>query len=233
MNGNRLSDLVLIGTQEEGGTVLHAGKGWGEFDTYENMTGGPRKTDLGNLGIERLFISDINHDGLSDLIFVDSGVVKYWLNENNNKWGLKQEITSQIPDYDAVNVAIRFADMNGNGSTDIVWNSRAIGMKYLDFFPNEKPFQLNRIENGIGRIIEIKYATSTSYMVAAMGTKDEWTSVIPFPVDVVSSFTVYDGSGNVYRSNITYRNGYYDGKEKEFRGFEKAEKKEIGERVCS
>ncbi|QTA90622.1 toxin TcdB middle/N-terminal domain-containing protein [Desulfonema magnum] len=229
MNGDRLQDLVLLGTQEQGGTLFHANKGWGEFDTREAMTGGPKDSELGNLGTERLFISDINHDGLSDLVFVDSGIVRYWLNENNNKWGVTQEITNGIPDYDAVNVAVRFADMNGNGSTDIVWNSSGIGLKYLDFFPAEKPFQLSRIENGIGRTIEIKYATSTSYMVSAMDTEDEWTSVIPFPVDVVSSFTVYDGAGNTYRSTLTYRNGYYDGEKKEFRGFEFAEKREIGD----
>jgi RHS repeat-associated protein len=229
MNGDRLMDLVLLGTQEQGGTVFHANKGWGEFDAREVMSGGPKTDELGNLGTDRLFISDINHDGLSDLVFVDSGIVRYWLNENNNKWGATQEITSGIPDYDAVNVAVRFADMNGNGSTDIVWNSASIGLKYLDFFPSEKPFQLSRIENGIGRVIEIKYTTSTSYMVSAMGTEDEWTSVIPFPVDVVSEFIVYDGSGNSYHTEITYRNGYYDGEKKEFRGFEFAEKREIGD----
>ncbi|OQX23638.1 MAG: hypothetical protein BWK80_25000 [Desulfobacteraceae bacterium IS3] len=229
MNGDRLQDLVLLGTQEQGGTVFHANKGWGEFDTREVIAGGPKNSDLGNLGTERLFISDINHDGLSDLVFVDSGIVRYWLNENNNKWGVKQEIASGIPDYDAVNVAVRFADMNGNGSTDIVWNSNTIGLKYLDFFPSEKPFQLNRIENGIGRAIEIKYATSTSYMVSAMGTENEWTSVVPFPVDVVSEFIVYDGSGNTYHTKISYWNGYCDGDKKEFRGFEFAEKKEIGD----
>jgi len=66
-------------------------------------------------------------------------------------------------------------------------------------------------------------------MVSAMGTAEEWTSVIPFPVDVVSSFLVYDGSGSTYRSVLSYRNGYYDGAKKEFRGFAFAKKQEIGD----
>ncbi|OQX02779.1 MAG: hypothetical protein BWK80_57165, partial [Desulfobacteraceae bacterium IS3] len=232
MNGDRLQDIVLLGTQEEGGTAFHASMGWGEFDIRETMSGGPHDMDLGYAGVKNLFLTDINQDGLSDLIFADSGVVKYWLNQNGKKWGEKQDIDG-IPDYDAAIVAIRFADMNGNGSTDIVWNRTDMGaenvLKYLELLPGQKPFQLNRIENGIGRTIEIEYAASTDFMVADIGTSNEWTSVIPFPVDVVSAFTVNDGRGNEYRTEITYMNGYYDGKEKEFRGFETAIRQDIGD----
>ena len=231
LNGDHLLDLVFVGAQDEGGTMFHLSKGWGEFDLRGTMSGGPQF--IGLEGRDSYHLADLDQDGLADLVMV-SGIVKIWFNTGTNRWADPITITDNIPDFDAQTTAIRFADMNGNGTVDIVWNNAPrngqspVVLQYLELNPGAKPYQLDRIENGIGRAVRIEYRSSVDYILDALGTPQEWTSVIPFPVPVVSAFTVSDGLGHRYRTEVTYRNGYYDGAEKEFRGFEYAESKEVG-----
>ena len=54
---------------------------------------------------------------------------------------------------DSASTQIRFADLNGNGSQDLVW-VKAVGAdeeryQYLDFTPLAKPNQLSIIDNGL------------------------------------------------------------------------------------
>ena len=231
LNGDRMPDLAAIGTVEDGGTIFYPGKGYGEFDAGQVMSGGPRDADLGSRGRAGLALVDLDLDGLADLVLVDSGVVKVWANHSGKEWAPPVVIAdAQVPDFVDGSTAVRFADMNGNGSVDIVWNDpgQTIFLRYLELHPAVKPNLMSKMANGMGRSIEIEYKTSTDYMLAASAASNAWTMVPPFPIPVVSAFTEHDGLGSTYRTEVFYRNGYYDSNEREFRGFETAIRTDVG-----
>lgn len=231
MNGDRLADLVSIGTTQEGGTLFYPHKGFTEFDAGVTMTGGPGDFDLGSRGKAGLTLVDIDLDGLSDLVMVDSGVVKIWPNHGGLAYGPAIVIAAPaLPAWSEGSTAVRFADMNGNGSVDIVWNDPGAGyfLKYLELHPHTKPNQLTSMSNGMGKTLEIEYKSSVDLMLADAAAGQPWTSVPPFPVPVVCAFTERDGMGSTYRTELRYRNGYYDAAEREFRGFETAVRTDAG-----
>ncbi|MCW5550967.1 MAG: VCBS repeat-containing protein [Verrucomicrobiae bacterium] len=231
LNGDRMPDLALIGTVEEGGTFFYPGKGFGEFDAVQAMGNGPNGPTESDRADGGLTLVDIDGDGLADLVSVRSGVVKIWRNQSGKEWAAPVIITdAAVPDWNGGVTTVRFADMNGNGSTDIVWNDpdQGIFLRYLDLNPGTKPNVMTRMANGMGRLLDIEYRTSTDYMLDAAGTSNAWTLIPPFPIPVVSAFTERDGLGSTYRTEITYRNGYYDALEREFRGFETAIRTDVG-----
>ena len=125
----------------------------------------------------------------------------------------------------------RQADMNGNGSTDILWNTRVDGrtrLAFVDFSPGAPPNLLNSIESSLGGRTRINYSSSVTEMTNDTAAGESWSQTIPFPVPVVSSTEVNDGL-KTYRTEFTYRDGYYDAGEKEFRGFAEVVKTEIGD----
>lgn len=231
LNGDRMPDLAIIGTVEEGGTFFYPGKGFGEFDAVQAMGSGPNGPTESDRADGGLTLVDLDGDGLADLVSVRSGVVKIWRNLSGKQWAAPVVITDdEVPNWNGGVTAIRFADMNGNGSVDLVWNDpdEGIFLRYLDLNPGTKPNVITRMANGMGRSLEIEYRTSTDYMLASAGTSNAWTLEPPFPIPVVSAFTERDGLGSTYRTEITYRNGYYDALEREFRGFETAIRTDVG-----
>jgi len=79
--------------------------------------------------------------------------VKYWVNQGNGQFSA--EFTrSGMPLYDRAQTVLRQADINGNGSQDILWNTHPGGgpdtFAFLDFAPGEQPYLLKTITNGIG-----------------------------------------------------------------------------------
>lgn len=122
--------------------------------------------------------------------------------------------------------------MNGNGSTDILWNTHPGGgaetFAFLDFATGEQPYQLKTITNGMGRTVTVSYRSSVEDMVRDRDAGNPWPKGVPFPVSVVSKIEVNDGI-TTYTTEYEYHNGYYDSVEKEFRGFERSEKREKGD----
>jgi RHS repeat-associated protein len=231
LNGDRMPDLAVIETVNGGGVVFYPGLGLGEFDTPVTMQGGPVDAELGPRGRAGLSLMDLDGDGLGELVMVDSGVVKIWPNRSGKSWGSPVVINNaQVPAWNEGGTSVQFQDMNGNGSTDIVWNdpNNGVFLKYLELHPNTKPNVMTRMRNGMGRELEIEYRSAVDYMIEAELAGNPWTAKPPFPIPVVSAFTERDGFGSTYRTELTYRNGYYDGPEREFRGFERAVQTEVG-----
>jgi hypothetical protein len=165
---------------------------------------------------------DLNGDGLSDIVFVLADSVKYLLNKNGREFEPLVTMTTAslasgaIPD--GTNMATRLADMNGNGSTDIVWINSSGVIQYLEMFPM-RPNLLNRVDNGIGKVIEASYGSSVEHMARDGGAR-AWADRMPYPMLTLERLETYDTlSNNRLISSYRYHNGWYDGVEKQFRGF--------------
>ena len=64
------------------------------------------------------------------------------------------------------------------------------------------------------------YAPSTKFYLADKRAGKPWITRLPFPVHVVERVETYDRiSGNRFVTRYAYHHGYFDGVEREFRGF--------------
>ena len=217
MNGDRLLDLVYAAA---GVLQYYPAIGFGEFGDRVVMSNAP--THIVNP--DRLLIADVNGDGRSDMVNL-SGTLEVWLNQgldpaDHTRGVLASPFTVRSELLNAF-MAYRQADVNGNGSTDILWNTSFNGrtqLAFADFSPGAQPNLLNSVANGIGGHTRMHYSSSVSEMVRDAQAGKPWSQTIPFPVPVVSMMEVDDGR-NMYRTAFAYRDGYYDHLEKEFRGF--------------
>ncbi|MBC8233575.1 VCBS repeat-containing protein [bacterium] len=185
--------------------------------------------------IQQAKIQDVNGDGLADLVIerVTPGTLWYWLNLGNYTLSTRKVITG-LPNVSG-DVAVRWADLNGNGTTDLVYASGELDPKILTVDLGNLmgcapgPNLLVFIDNGIGRKTTIEYAPSTLFALTDAEAGNPWPDAMPFPVSVVSAVKTDDSLGNLYITKFVYHDGYYDPEEKEFRGFARAEQIDIGD----
>jgi len=213
-NGDGLLDVTRL---RSGSLVYWPSMGYGLFDEPVIMSGTPHVDDE-----TRLHAVDLNGDGLSDIVYTGINYVGYWLNRGDGSFDNENDITG-TPSVDPINTAVQFADMNGNGTTDIVWVDVSGGpdgaWQYLDPIGDQYAGLITRIDNGLGKVVTVVYESSTAQMIRAADEGSAWTTTMPFPVQVISRVTVDDSLGAQGVTYHAYRDGYYDGIEREFRGF--------------
>ena len=120
---------------------------------------------------------------------------------------------------------MRAVDLLGNGTSCLVWSSKLPGdstspMVYLDILQGRKPHLLTKMTNNLGVESSISYAPSTKFYLEDQLTGNYWLTKIPFPVQCVERLEFVDRiSGNRLVKQYNYHEGYFDGVEREFRGF--------------
>lgn len=211
MNGDGLQDLVRKASEL---VSYRANLGWGRWSTWLEMSGTP-----GNLETSSQLV-DLNGDGLADLVTVLGDAVAYSINRDARMFEprvlLQASTQVAIPEVES-GTSVRFADMNGSGSTDVVWFDAGGQVTYLELF-DTRPNLLTRIDNGIGKVITVSYGSSTDHL---HNGGQSWTLRLPHPMLTVDEIAVLDElSGREQRTVVAYRNGFYDGREKQFRGFQ-------------
>ena len=93
-------------------------------------------------------------------------------------------------------------------------------MRYLDLMGGAKPYLLTGMRNNLGAQTRVHYTPSTEFYLADQAAGNPWLTRLPFPVHVVDRVTVDDRiSGNQLTTTYSYRDGYFDPVEREFRGF--------------
>jgi len=66
----------------------------------------------------------------------------------------------------------------------------------------------------------VQYAPSTKFYLADKVAGRPWITKLPFPVHVVERVETFDRiSGNRFVTRYAYHHGFFDGAEREFRGF--------------
>lgn len=218
MNGDGLLDIVLL---HNGRIDYWPNLGYGRFGTRITMAGAPRLER--DFDAARLFLADLDGSGCADLAYVESGRVRFWFNRSGNSWSDEQVIYG-TPDA-SNQAAIRFADFYGTGTTALVWsyplNRQPDGnYKVLDFCGGIKPYLLVGMDNNMGATTRVEYATSTRFYLEDEAASKPWITRLSFPVQVVAKVEIIDHVSRM-RLATTYRyhHGYYDGHEREFRGF--------------
>ena len=127
---------------------------------------------------------------------------------------------------------VRLADVFGTGISGLLWSRDADGfsttLHFLDFSGGVKPYLLNVMDNHIGATTRVTYESSTKfYLQDQQQPATRWKTPLPFTVQVVSKVEVIDAiSGGRLTTEYSYHHGYWDGVEREFRGFGRVDQRD-------
>ena len=220
MTGDGLTDIVRI---RNGEVCYWANLGYGRFGAKVTMDNAPYFDKDETFDPRRIRLADIDGCGTTDIIYLAARGVAIYHNQSGNSWSAETTLDS-FPALNDVSV-VNAVDLLGNGTTCLVWSSPLAGdagrqMRYIDLMGNQKPHLLMGINNNLGAETRIRFASSSKFYVEDREAGTPWVTKLPFPVPVAERVEVFDYIGrtrlvNTYR----YRHGYFDGEEREFRGF--------------
>jgi RHS repeat-associated protein len=220
MSGDGLVDLVRI---RNGEVCYWPNKGYGRFGAKVTMDNAPLFDRPDLFDPRRLRLADIDGSGTADIVYFGSGTVSLYFNSSGNGWGQPYVLTD-FPFVESVSSADAL-DLLGNGTACLVWSSPLPGssqrqMRYIDLMGGLKPHLLVQVTNNLGAETLIQYAPSTRFYVADKLAGTPWVTRLPFPVQVVEGVRTYDYvSRTILSARYSYHHGYFDGVEREFRGF--------------
>ena len=223
MNGDGINDPTEL--TSTGAVRYKVNLGWGRWSeewralaTQTPLT--PTERDIAEL-------EDLNGDSRDDLVIVSASQIKYALNRGDHFDDFVTLTSTQIAGLPqrVDGTQILYADMNANGSEDVVWLTSGQPVQYLELFP-QRPNLMSELRNGIGSVQRITYSTAAFQAARAAADGSAWTHTLQIPMAVVERTDIFvtltgseDGSGLHDVTTYLYRDGFYDGVEKQFRGF--------------
>ncbi len=224
MSGDGLADIVRI---RRGEVCYWPNLGYGRFGAKITMDNAPTFDHPDQFDPKRIRLADLDGSGTTDVIYLHCDGVRLYFNQSGNGWS-RPHVLKVFPRVDDV-VGIAATDLLGNGTACLVWSSPLPGdarrqMRYVDLMGGKKPHLLAKTINNLGAEIRVDYAPSTKFYLQDKRDGRPWITRLPFPVHVVERVETFDHvSRNRFVSRYAYHHGYFDGEEREFRGFGMAE----------
>ncbi|MGH3802361.1 MAG: toxin TcdB middle/N-terminal domain-containing protein, partial [Pseudonocardiaceae bacterium] len=221
MSGDGLADLVRT---RNGEVCYWPSFGYGRFGAKVTMDNAPFFDEPEQFDQRRMRIADIDGSGTTDLIYLHRSSVRVYRNLAGNALGSAYELPFSFPRIENVS-QVSAVDLLGNGTACLVWSSPLPSetgrhVRYVDLMGGEKPHLLTEVRNNLGAHTRVQYAPSTKFYLADKAAGRPWITRLPFPVHVVERMEAADRiSGNLFASRYAYHHGYFDGIEREFRGF--------------
>ncbi len=220
LSGDGLTDLVRI---RNGEVCYWPNLGYGRFGAKVTMDDAPLFDYSDQFNQQRIRLADIDGSGTTDIIYLGGSGVHIYFNQSGNSWSKGRTLT-QFPRVDNLS-SVMVADLKGNGTACLIWSSPLSGnarqqMQYIDLMGGQKPHLLVAVKNNLGVETCVHYVPSTKFYTEDRKAGKPWITRIPFPVHVVEKVEVYDRiSRNRFATHYAYHHGYFDGFEREFRGF--------------
>ncbi|WP_081066246.1 SpvB/TcaC N-terminal domain-containing protein [Burkholderia cepacia] len=220
LSGDGLTDIVRI---RNGEVCYWPNLGYGRFGAKATMDNAPWFDKPDQFDHQRIRLADIDGSGTTDIIYLHRDGVRLYFNQSGNGWSQPQTL-KVFPRIDDL-ASIVPTDLLGNGTACLVWSSPLPGdarrpMRYVNLMGGRKPHLLIRTANNLGAETQIDYAPSTKFYLLDKHDGKPWITRLPFPVHVVERVETYDHvSRNRFVSRYAYHHGYFDGEEREFRGF--------------
>jgi len=220
LSGDGLTDIVRI---RNGEVCYWPNLGYCSFGSKVTMDNSPWFDNPDQFDHKRIRLADIDGSGTTDIIYLHREGVSLYFNQSGNGWS--QPLTLKVfPRIDDI-VNIVPTDLLGNGTACLVWSSPLQGdarrpLRYVNLMGGRKPHLLIKTVNNLGAETRVDYAPSTKFYLQDKGDGKPWITRLPFPVHVVERVETWDHiSRNRFVSRYAYHHGYFDGEEREFRGF--------------
>lgn len=220
MSGDGLSDIVRVCN---GSVCYWPNLGYGRFGRKVSMDNAPWFDHEELFDQRRIRLTDVDGNGTLDLIYIAQHEVRYYPNHSGNAFGEAKTIQQSLTTHDLAQIAT--VDLLGSGTICLVWSTPVQGdhppaMKYIDLMGGVKPYLLTEVNNNMGSLTRLKYAPSTKFYLRDERNRTPWITRLPFPVQVVERMELWDEvNRNRFVSAYAYHHGYFDGAEREFRGF--------------
>ncbi len=224
VNGDRVLDLCYL---RSGSLAYWLGRGRGVFEAPLDAEGVP------TFDVSAAWqLVDLNADGWVDLVHVGVTQVDYALATSAGVFGDVATINN-TPEKRAT-TTIEFADMNASGTVDIVWvdvsGEPSKAWRYLELFPDGRGGLLKSIDNGLGKVTSITYATAAQAAAAARDAGNPWTTRMNIAMPVVQKISVDSSLGDpLLVTKYEYRDGTWDPRDRTFAGFGGGIQTELGD----
>ncbi|WAI00935.1 SpvB/TcaC N-terminal domain-containing protein [Methanogenium organophilum] len=220
LSGDGLTDIARI---RNGEVCYWPNLGYARFGAKVTMDRTPWFDNPDQFDQKRIRLADIDGSGTTDIIYLHRDGVRLFFNQSGNSWSKPQQL-KVFPRIDEV-LSIVPIDLLGNGTACLVWSSPLPGdarqqMRYVNLIGGQKPHLLVKTINNLGAETRVDYAPSTKFYLLDKRDGKPWITRLPFPVHVVEKVTTSDHiSRNRFVTRYAYHHGYFDGEEREFRGF--------------
>ncbi|HZM03086.1 MAG TPA: toxin TcdB middle/N-terminal domain-containing protein [Candidatus Saccharimonadales bacterium] len=227
MNGDGMMDLIHLDSES---CYYYMGLGYGQFGARVTMRNPPTTVN----DATRLFVMDVNGDGLADVVQVENDI-RIYLNKgldpgSTNSGSFADPIIFSSPYVNSFTI-VRSADMDGNGVRDIVLNvdlGNGPQLAYISLSGLEHPNQIKQISNGVGMSTTVGYGSSVVERVRDQSLGKAWPDPVPLPISIVNN-VLKDTTFQQSLKTMHYHNGYYDFTKEQFRGFSRAEVTDHGD----
>jgi hypothetical protein len=229
INGDGKTDILWSQVTDPlgittGHRLLWISRGDGTFEVIANP-GGQNGTLVGyvpNAG-------DFNGDGIADVLWVSvnengvsTGSSAAWFGKGDGTFTVVQNYGGAAP----VGYAPILADFNGDGKTDVLWDSRSgtdsrsTGARLLWLSDGVSPDIIKTVINGVGATVTLTYKSLTD---SAVYTKDNTATDpiidVQMPLQAVSRIDVSNGIGGTLATAYAYVGAKSDLNGRGFLGF--------------
>jgi len=220
MSGDGLVDIVRV---RNGEVSYWPNLGYGRFGAKVTLENSPVLAQQEEFDPRRVRFGDVDGTGASDLFYLGRSTTRLYFNQSGNALSAPTEITSLPPMDGAARVDV--VDILGSGTASLVWSSPLPGVQgrqvmYVDLMAGTKPHLMKSIVNNLGAETQVTYAPSTTFYLEDKAAGIKWLTRLSFPVHVVERVDHFDKISNSHLTSLyRYRHGFFDGVEREFRGF--------------
>jgi RHS repeat-associated protein len=228
LSGDGLTDLVRI---RNGEVCYWPNLGYCRFGAKITMDHAPYFDHPDQFEHKRIRLADIDGTGTTDIIYLHGKGVRLYFNQSGNSWSKASQL-NVFPRIDDL-VSIMVTDLLGNGTACLVWSSSLPGdvrqpMRYVNLMGGQKPHLLVKTINNLGAETLVQYASSIKFYLRDKQAGKPWITKLPFPVHCVEKVTINDKwRGTSFSTTYSYHHGYFDGAEREFRGFGRVEQVDV------
>lgn len=179
-----------------------------------------------NFNPDQLYLADVDGSGTTDLIYAQSDHLLVFLNQSGNRFAEPFSIPMPTGVRFDRTCRLLVADIQGLGvaSLVLVVPHPAVRHWLLPLAP-AKPWLLGGMNNNMGAQHNLLYRSSAQFWLDEKAEKTTLgepvpVSYLPFALHTLWRSEIEDEiTGNRLVSEMSYRHGAWDGREREFRGF--------------
>jgi len=229
MTGDGLTDIVRI---RNGEVVYWPNLGYGRFGSIVVMDNAPRFTeDNKKFNQHYIKLGDVDGSGTTDIIYLGNGKPEVYYNCAGNALTPRPPLPSSAGEGEEIPFlpvdslsSVSMIDLLGKGTMCLVWSTQRPGkqpfqMSYVDLM-GTKPHLLTEINDNMGSVVNLGYAPSTKFYLEDKASGRPWITKLNFPVHCLEKVeTIDEITGSKLVTTYKYHHGYFDGVEREFRGF--------------
>ena len=220
MSGDGLTDLVRV---RNGSVCYWPNLGYGRFGAKVQMGGAMGFDNPNQFDPRRIRLADVDGTGMIDVLYVHREGVRIYANQAGNRLAAPIQLP-RFPDQSDLS-SIGVVDLLGTGTACLVWSSPLPGqapspLRYVDLLGSQKPYLLTSYKNNLGLSVQLSYAPSTKFYRADAVAGKPWVTRLPFVVHTLERVESFDAvSRHRFVTTYAYHHGYFDGAERDFRGF--------------